>query len=401
MTTALPSFITAGHSPPTSTDFVPFMKLGLLCYGLDRPITGIGRYTIELARSLAALPERPELYLLTAGGTGPLRNLGNVHFVPLPGCRFLPMLMTLGSVLIPIIARRHGLDLVHDTTGTGPFLFGSGRAHAVVTIQDVFAWSCPGNSSLLDNIIYRYWLPPYLSSGKQEIITTSNQSRLDLEKYLSVPADCLNVIPSGVSDKFHPLPMEMVGEELYTRYGISWPYILYVGALTQRKNIGRALQAFAKIAPAFPDLRFVIAGPRSWKATPVENLVEELGLEERVFLTGPATDSELPLLYNGARIFVFPSLYEGFGLPPLEAMACGTPVIVSNVSSLPEVVGDAALLVDPLDLEAIASAIQRLLSEPVLAAHLREKGLAQAAKFTWERTARMTLAVYKKVLNQS
>jgi glycosyltransferase involved in cell wall biosynthesis len=325
----------------------------------------------------------------------------NVHFIPLPGCRLLPVLLTLGSVLVPAIARRYGLDLVHDPTGALPFLFGTAHAHSIVTIHDVFVWSCPGNSSLLDTIIYRYWLPPLLSSGRQTVITDSDQSRRDIEKYLSVPASRLQVIPCGIGAQFRPLPPDSVRAELRIRFGISWPYILFVGSLTQRKNIARSLQAFAQLAPSFPDLRFVIAGPRSWKGTPVESLVAELGLHERVFLTGPVTDSDLPLLYNGARVFVFPSLYEGFGLPPLEAMACGVPVVTSNVSSLPEVVGEAALLVDPLDVDAIASAMLRLLSDPILAADLHQKGVDQAARFTWEHTSRETLSVYQKVLDCS
>lgn len=375
------------------------MKLGLLVYGLDRPLTGTSRYTLELARSLAVLPDGPELFLLTAGMPGPLGDMENVHFVPLPGCQLLPGLLTLGSIQIPGIVRRYSLDLVHDPTGVLPFLFGTARAQKVVTIHDVFAWSCPGNSSLLDTIIYRYWLPTLLLSGNQEIITDSDQSRRDITKYLSVPAFRLQVIPCGIGAQFRPLPPEIVRADLQTQFGISWPYILYVGALTQRKNISRAIKAFAQIAPTFPGLRFVITGPRSWKGTPVESLVAELGLGERVFITGPVVDSDLPLLYNGARLFIFPSLYEGFGLPPLEAMACGTPVITSNISSLPEVTGEAALLVDPLNVNDISLAMLRLLSDLLLAADLRQKGIVQASRFTWERVARETLMVYQKAMN--
>ena len=375
------------------------MKLGLLVYGLDRPLTGISRYTIELVRSLIGLPGAPELFLLIAGGAGPLSSLEDVHFIPLPGCQLLPSLLTLGSVLIPAIVRRYGLDLVHDPTGVVPFIFGTARARSIVTIHDVFVWSCPGNSSLLDTLIYRYWLPYLLPLRKQEIITVSDQSRQDIEKYLSVPVHHLQVIPNGIGPHFRPLPPDSVRADLHIRFGISWPYVLFVGALTQRKNIARSLQAFAQIAPSFPGLRFVIAGPRSWKGTPVDSLVAELGLCERVILTGPVPDQDLPLLYNGAKLFLFPSLYEGFGLPPLEAMACGVPVITSNVSSLPEVVGEAALLVDPYDVDVIGSSMHRILSDPFEADRLRQKGFAQAASFTWERTARMTISVYEKVLD--
>jgi glycosyltransferase involved in cell wall biosynthesis len=376
------------------------MRVGILVYGLDRPLTGIGRYILELTRALAALPEPMEIFLLTAGNPGLLAHRNDVHYIPLPGCRLLPGLLTLGSRLIPALIREHQLDIIHDPTGVAPFMFGTRQAYPVVTIHDVFPWSVPGYNSLLDTLIYRQWLPRVLRSRKIEIITVSDQSRQDIMKYLGVDGRRLQIIPYGIGPQFRLLPPDSVREHLAARFGISWPYILYVGALTQRKNIARALQAFSQIKNSFPALHFVLAGPQTWKQTRVESLVESLNIRNRVFLTGPLTDSDLPILYNGAELFIFPSLYEGFGLPPLEAMACGTPVITSNVSSLPEVTGEAALLVDPLDVEGIAQTMLRVLEDPSLAAEMRLKGLAQAAKFTWDRTARETLAVYQKVLER-
>jgi glycosyltransferase involved in cell wall biosynthesis len=374
------------------------MRVGILVYGLDRPLVGIGRYILELTRALAALPEPIEIFLLTAGNPGPLGHRNDVQYIPLPGCRLLPGLMTIGSGLIPAVIRLHQLDIVHDPTGVAPFMFGTGRARTVVTIHDVFPWSIPGYSSILDTLIYRHWLPRILGSRKIEIITVSDQSRQDIMQYLGVNGGQLHIIPYGIGPQFRQLPPDSVRVHLAARFGISWPYILYVGALTQRKNIARAMQAFARIVNSFPALHFVLAGPQTWKQTPVESLVESLNIRNRVFLTGPLTDLDLPILYNGAELFIFPSLYEGFGLPPLEAMACGTPVVTSNISSLPEVTGEAALLVDPLDVQGIAQAMRRVLEDPALAAEMRQKGLAQAARFTWERTTRETLAVYKKVL---
>ena len=374
------------------------MRIGLITYGLDRPFTGTSRYSLELAQALAALGEPLELFLLAAGGLGPLADQAGFQKVPLTGCRLLPSLMTLGSTLLPGLARRYRLDILHDPTGVAPFAFGTGPARPVVTIHDVFPWSCPGNSSLLDDLIYRSWLPRILPKGKQSLITVSQQSRQDIENYLRVGRPRLEVIPPGIGAEFRLLTPDLVREHLTNHFGISRPYVLFVGLLTQRKNIGRALQAFARIALEFPRLIFVIAGPRSWKQTPIEAIVESLHISDRVLLTGPVTDSDLPDLYNGAELFVFPSLYEGFGFPPLEAMACGTPVVTSNLSSLPEVAGQAALLVDPYDVDAIARAMRRVLQDPALAAELKARGLAQAAQFTWERTARETLGVYQKAL---
>ncbi len=373
------------------------MRIGLIIYGLDRPLTGISRYILEITQALAALKEPIELFLLSAGSPGPLSNLEGFHYIRLPGCQLLPGLMTLGSVELPRLARRYCLDVLHDPTGVTPFAFGSGSARQVVTLHDVFPWSCPGKSAPLDNLIYRAWLPRVLPNGRQRIITVSQQSRRDIETFLHVSGERVNVIPEGIGGQFRPLPPGEVQECLWSRFGITWPYILFVGALNQRKNNARAHQAFARIAPEFPELHFVIAGPRSWKKTPLENILESLQIGNRVLLTGPVSDADLPALYNGARLFVFPSLYEGFGLPPLEAMACGVPVITSNVSSLPVVAGEAALLVDPYDVDNIAQTMHLVLSNPHQGAEMKAIGQRQAARFTWERTARATLDVYQNL----
>ncbi|PJF39007.1 MAG: glycosyltransferase family 1 protein, partial [Phototrophicales bacterium] len=202
----------------------------------------------------------------------------------------------------------------------------------------------------------------------------------------------------GVNDKFHPLPTEEVKNYLRTHFQIDYPYLLYVGNLTQRKNLATYLRAFALIADEFPEYQLVIVGPSTFRASNLEPLIHELSLEKRIILTGHVAEEALPYLYNGADVFGFPSLYEGFGLPPLEAMACGTPVVVSNVSSLPEVVGEAALAIAPTDAEGFAEALQRLLKDEHLRQTLIEKGLAHAKQFTWKIATEKILAIYQKVL---
>lgn len=376
------------------------MRVGLITYALDRPVTGITRYTLELARALSSLRDQLELVLLVAGSSGPLEKTG-LRSVSLPGCRLLPGLMTLGNGFILQRARQIGLDLVHDPTGVTPFLFGAGGARMVVTVHDVIAWTCQGVSSRLGTVIYRYWLPNLLGKRAKAIVTASSQSRHDILKYLRVSSDCLRIIPYGIGQCFEPLPAQVASRHLEQRFGVSGSYILYVGALTQRKNIQGALEAFSLVVRRNPSLRFIIAGPPSWKQSPVQSTSERLGIADKILLTGPVGDADLVALYNGADLLVFPSLYEGFGLPPLESMACGTPVVCSNAASLPEVVGDAAITVDPHDTEALAEAIKRVLSDPELAQEMREKGLGRAKQFTWEDTARKTLAVYRQVCGLS
>jgi glycosyltransferase involved in cell wall biosynthesis len=372
------------------------MKVGLLTYGLDRPLTGIGRYTIELAKGLARLEQGPDVILLRAGRAVPL-EAENFPSATLPGCRWLPGLMTLGNIWLPWIAGRLDLDVIHDPVGVAPFLFGGGRAKTVVTLHDVFPWSHPGTSTLLEDLIYRRWLPQTISRARA-VITASEQSRADILRFLPVDPARLTVLPYGLAESFHPLPPPQVTKRLQEKFGFSSPYIFYAGTSGPRKNVERLVRAFACMADAFPQYRLILAGPRTAKQTSaVSDWIPE-DLSRRVLTTGPVSDSDLAVLYNGCALFVFPSLYEGFGLPPLEAMACGAPVICSKTSSLPEVVGDAARLVDPLDIRAMADAMRELLGDPSRREEMRQKGLDRSKAFTWERNATGTMEVYRKVV---
>ena len=373
------------------------MRVGIIIYGLDRPTVGISRYTLELVRALRKCELCQDLWLLHGGGLGPLRDAAGGREVSLPGAGRLPLLMTWGQIALWKRAKELKIDVIHDPTGTSPLALAGLRAATVTTIHDVFPWSMPGYSSFLDMLIYRQWLPRRWA-GTDAVITDSDQSRKDIEKFLLRETGVIYVIPNGASPKFRPLEQESVAAIVRDKFRIAGPYVLYLGALTQRKNVIRIIRAFDIVRHKVAGLKLVLAGPRSWKKSPVESAIAELGLADHIHLTGPLPDEELPALYNGAALFAFPSLYEGFGLPVLEAMACGTPVVTSNTSSLPEVAGDAALLVDPYDVDQIAGAMWRILSQPELAAALRQKGLARAARFTWERTARETVAVYERVL---
>lgn len=368
------------------------MRVGILTYGLDRTRGGIGRYAVELVRALAKLHNRPDMMLLTAGGAGPLVELG-LPTVRLPGCKLLPGLMSLGNGLLPLLARRHKLDLIHDTIGVTPLAVGGGRAKTLVTVHDVIPWSFPGMSTTLDTWIYRRWLPRVLP-GVNGVITVSTCSKGDIAAYLNTPMSKIHVILEGVGEHFQPAHPDQI-TQVKARYGIAHPYILYVGSVEERKNLRRVLHAYAELVN-FPH-QLVIVGAQKWKYEAINETFSTLNLGERVVFTGHVAEADLPALYSGAEVFVFPSLYEGFGLPVLEAMACGTPVVTSNVSSLPEVAGDAALFVDPYDTDTIAEAIRTLLVSPELRRSLREKGRARASLFTWEQTAHQTAAIYEQI----
>lgn len=232
------------------------------------------------------------------------------------------------------------------------------------------------------------------------LISVSHFTKETLVEMLGCPAERVFVIREGVEhDVFRPLPVQ---GEFRSRYQLDnqFRYILYVGSENPRKNLPRLICAFAQVREALPNVKFIKVGsPENLpQAEQLRKQVQQMGLADSVLFYGHVSDEDLALFYNLADLFVFPSLYEGFGLPPLEAMACGTPVVCSNAASLPEVVGDAAILVDPYDVEGLAEAMYRVLTDTDLREELRAKGLERARQFTWERTARETVAVYQEVL---
>ena len=363
------------------------MRVGVIHYGLNRQSTGIGRYTTQLSKAL--VDQGLAVHPLWAGECPP-----GADGETLPGAYLLPGLLTLGQAEIAWLARWRELDLVHDPTGALPLLL-TGAAR-VVTIHDAIPYVYPQTSTRLDWLIYHWWLPLAVRRA-DAVITDSEQSRKDIMAHLPVAPQDVVVVPLAADPRFRPMEIAEV-EPVLREYSLQRPYILYVGALESRKNLPRLLEAYALLRAWSPQWRLVIVGARKWKFSPIFDAVQRLGLEGHVDFTGYVADEHLPALYAGADLFAFPSLYEGFGLPVLEAMACGTPVVTSNTSSLPEVAGDAALLVDPTDVRQIARAMWLVLSQPALAAELRARGLARAAQFTWERTARETIAVYERVL---
>lgn len=232
-------------------------------------------------------------------------------------------------------------------------------------------------------------------------ITISEASRQEMVKHLGLPINKISVTYLGLDEYFKPI----MGDELklgLSLYGLkAGSYILYVGTLEPRKNITAVLQAYAllpkRIQSGYP---LVLAGGKGWLMEKLEGEIKSLNIASTTILTGYVPVEHLPALYSGATVFVYPSLYEGFGLPPLEAMACGTPVITSNVSSLPEVVGDAGIMVDPSDVKRLRDEIERVLDDSSLRASLGDRGMARAKQFTWEKCARQTLDVYKRVMNK-
>jgi glycosyltransferase involved in cell wall biosynthesis len=268
---------------------------------------------------------------------------------------------------------------------------------SVVTVHDLGYLYYPEAHRLLDRL-YLDLSTRYNAHAAGRLIADSSATKRDLIERYGVGPDKITVVYPGY-DKTTFRPVRDGGAIGITkaRYSITDDYILFVGTLQPRKNLTRLIEAFADLRFAICDLRLVIAGKKGWLYEDIFRQVEELGLERKVVFTDYVPEGDLPALLSGARLFAFPSLYEGFGMPVLEAMACGIPVVCSNTSSLPEVAGDAALLVDPLDVGELAATMERVLGDEGLRAELVRRGFEQVRKFSWERCARETLDVLENV----
>lgn len=234
------------------------------------------------------------------------------------------------------------------------------------------------------------------------IITVSNFSKSEIMKYLGVPSEKIVVMPCGVDfKKFNPNYSIDIVAETKNKYGIKEDYFLYLGTLEPRKNIERLIEAYSLLKKRMSGApKLVISGKKGWLYDTIFEKVNLLDIGDDIIFTDYVDENDVPILLKGATAFVFPSLYEGFGLPPLEAMACGTPVIVSDTASLPEIVGDAALLVDPYSVESISKAMECLFLDTGLHSKLKDKGLERAAAFTWERSVDIIADVYEQLGTQ-
>lgn len=380
------------------------MRVGINALFLGRPGTGSGQYTRNLLEALAKAYPTNEYLLFNPG---PAPSVSNIQY-PISNRAKL----WFEQVSFPRACRH--LHLAHVPYFASP-LFPT--VPTVVTVHDLIPLILPAyRGSLLVRLYTR--LVAAAARKAEAIITVSQASQRDIVRYLHIPPERIHVTYEAAGEAFQPVEDEACPEPsrrtqlaaIRQKYALPERYLLYLGGFDQRKNLSALLRAFALLVnrqqhcvlSLSKEARLVIAGKLPGRDSPLfpdpRRLVEELGLEERVVFTGWVAEEDKPALLSGATAFVFPSLYEGFGLPPLEAMACGAPVIASNSSSLPEVVGEGGILVEPTDVEALAEAMEALLADDALRADLRQRALAQAARFSWRQTALETLAVYRKVI---
>ncbi|MFZ1768129.1 MAG: glycosyltransferase family 1 protein [Caldilinea sp.] len=355
---------------------------------------GIGRYVTNLARSLAK-QVHPDESLLLLGSPEQTAQFADVvapgtQFVTCPASPFGLEQQWRMPRRLRQEARKSPM-LYHSPYYLMPYRPG---APTLLTHYDLIPLHFPAYVPARARLLFRIMLWLALRTA-QHVAAISEASRRDLLTSFHLSPDRVTTTPLAPDPRFCPQSATSLAE-VRDAYALPESFVLYLGINKPHKNLVALLHAYAKLPTSAPPL--VIAGAWDNRYPEAKQAAVTLNLTSRVRFLGPIAEIDLPALYAAATVFVFPSRYEGFGLPVLEAMACGAPVACSNVSSLPEVAGDAALLFDPDDIVAIAQTLQRLLDEPSLRADLRDRGLAQAARFTWQRTAALTLDIYRKLL---
>jgi glycosyltransferase involved in cell wall biosynthesis len=354
---------------------------------------GIGTYIRNLLRHLARTDQNTEFVLLCGeADLGVAAQLGpNFRAVLEPS----PNYSLREQVHVPWVLRRERPNVYHAPHYVLP---AGVRCPSVVTIHDCIHLMFP--QYLPNRVAYAYARAQMWSAARRSncILTVSEASKRDILHLFNVAPEKIVVVYNAIDSHFSVTPSEEAVARVRERYQLDHRFVLYVGNIKPHKNLVRLIEAFDELRRGeLEDLKLLIIGDQISKLPALRRAVHRHKLHKHVRFLGYLADDQLAILYRLASVFAFPSLYEGFGLPPLEAMASGTPVVTSNVSSLPEVVGGAAVLVDPYDVDAIVDGLRRVLTNPTLAAEMRQKGIARAREFSWERSVAKTWAVYQQI----
>lgn len=297
-------------------------------------------------------------------------------------------------VLLPLACRREKIDVLHCPKSAIPFFT---PCPTVVTLHDLIPLKHPETEKVAARIYWRLQIP--IAARRSDfIITDSEHARGEILTDFGVPPEKVRAVMLGFDPAMIAPRDNDHGLRIRGRYGLPASYILYVGTIQPRKNLDTLIEAFSRLKKeGFYQGKLVIVGRKGWLYDKLFARITELHLDSQVIFTGFVPDEELPYIFDAARVFVYLSLFEGFGLPPLEAMACGVPVITSNTTSLPEVVGDAGIAIPPLDVAQVTAALKSVIEDPVMAAAMKEKGSIRARSFSWDVAAATTLEIYKSV----
>jgi glycosyltransferase involved in cell wall biosynthesis len=373
------------------------MNVGILSWMLDRKRTGVNNYLYNLIRNMIKNGKGSEISLIH------YERSSNSIYTQVKADIIIPdMPFKLTSALgIPRAVNNADIDLlhipVHWYNQITPY-FLNRNIKKVITIHDLTPILFPEMHTRDTNITWERSLK-LIKNRTDIIISDSISTKNDCIKLLNIPEKRIRVIPLAADERYTPIKnKELIIQEMMNEYNIKYPFILFVGTLEKRKNVPTLIKAFYKLKKSKLEHKLVIVGGKGWKYSQIFDLIEELKLQKDVIFTDYVSDEDLVKLYNTADLFVYPSLYEGFGLPPLEAMACGCPVITSNTSSLPEVVGDAGIMIDPNDINSLTESMHKILTNKEIREDMSRKSLERAEMFSWKKTANETWNVYEDAL---
>jgi len=372
------------------------MRIGFDATALPPKPVGAGRYIVRLVRSLAGLHTEHELVVFVQDDRRLLidsPSIENVRWVETPEISPARRLFWEQTAL-PRLARAADIDLLHSPHYTRPLNL---PCASVVTFHDMTFFLYPELHTRAKRLFFP-WMMRLSSRRADAIIADSESTRRDAMQILHIPADKIITVSLGIGDEFRRITDASLLEDCRRRYELPQDFFLYVGLVEPRKNLPLLLGAYARLVQVEDPPPLVVVGRMGWMVEDVFRQIESLQLQDRVKFTGYIPDPDLPLVYNLAQILLYPSRYEGFGFPPLEAMACGTPVITTAVSAMQDQVGEAGLLVPPQDEPALFDAMRRLMHDRLLRDDLSTRGQRQANNFTWDQTALKTLQVYQRVV---
>ena len=372
------------------------MKIGIDATALPPQPVGAGNYIIQLVRSLAEVDTNDEIVVFVQERRQPLFNLTSLSNITweIVSDKNPAYRMVWEQITLPRIIQLAGVDLLHSLHYTRPANL---PCASVVTIHDMTFFLYPE----LHTHVKRFFFPRAIRSSVRRadaLIAISESTRQDSIRILGIPPEKIHTVLLGVTEEFRIITDHDLLSEIRKRYNLPELFILYVGLVEPRKNLPMLIDAFKKFVDAGYQYDLVIVGRFGWMYERVLRRIEELGLHHQVHFTGYVPQQDLPMVYNLASVSVYPTRYEGFGLPALESMACGTPVITTAISSLPEIVGDAGILIPSGDESALIHAMIEVLNNATLHQQLSIEGLKRAKQFTWQRTARETMKVYQTVL---
>ena len=356
----------------------------------ERERAGVGRYVERLLAALVARGDTRRYHLLASR---PLQGALPAGVVGPVGWR-LPTRWLWMQAMLPVTLSRLGPDLCHFTNGMAPV---GCPCPYVLTLYDMSLFLYARTQPLKSRLLIR-GLVPLVARRAAAVITATESARADIIRVLGLPPDRVQVVSGGVEPAFRLIDTPGAVDPVRRRYRLDRPFVLSVGTLEPRKNLGRLTRAFGRLRAQGRKEDLVLAGRNGWGREEVRRVADELGITANVRTLGYVPQTDLPALYALARVVAFPSLYEGFGFPMVEAMACGTPVLASNRSAMAELGRDAALLVDPTDVGSIADGLAALLDDRPLRARLRAAGLRRAGSLRWPTVADRTVAVYDRVL---